>query len=481
MILLMVSECLFANAQNFEQQVADAYPPFFDLHERGFKITPGIEFNKPGKNTSYKIQYLEKAKGIWINQDSVVVFYDSKQHVSCKLHYGIGSKGRRKTIKQETNYDANGKPEATTGYAWNNAESRWQGVSKKQYQIEPDKNLFSEQTKSWNSKSNTWVYGDKNIYSYDSYGNETVRRFQRWDSATNGWIDGHVELKTYDSFRHLSSERRLFWNREINGLKEAWLFNYTSDSSGKELTHYWQNGTNYCWKDSTFYDSLNRPVEKRAYAWRYKEDRWVFFGRTLWTYEVVDGGKKSGELEWVRVPNTDSVALGIQTFRAYDSENNMISETIMRNYNTYVKPIGQGWFVESYDSAVYDNDNRIMYLYGERWSGSDVIRVFFYDKPYNADSEDENDNEPGISSAILYPNPSANATVNLKIYEDSNCSLLINILDVSGKNIASETRRALKGTNTLLISHPGLSVATYYVEVINQNTGKKNSFKWVVE
>ena len=72
-------------------------------------------------------------------------------------------------------------------------------------------------------------------------------------------------------------------------------------------------------------------------------------------------------------------------------------------------------------------------------------------------------------SLNVYPNPAINSTT-LEVYSDNNSDIEINIIDVLGKNVFSETTKVYSGKNLKTLDIRNLQKGVYFINTsINNN------------
>jgi len=325
-------------------------------------------------------------------------------------------------------YDAHNNITSELRKFWNG--SAWDNPMLRTYTYDANNNQTSDLQQHWNGS--TWGNSFLLTYTYDAHNNQTSFLLQNWNGSA--WVNSNQYIYTYDVNNNQTSYLSQSWNGS------AWVVDHDQE-----------------WKDTYTYDVNNNLTSELDQDWN--GSTWVNSYQYTGTYDVNNNitsvlGKSWNGSAWV---NSE------QSIYTYDVNNNMTSY-LYQSWN------GSAWVNSNQNTHAYDANNFTKSDTYKSWNSNGTIVTYgdstFY---YFHTITGVNDLIVQGENITIYPNP-ATEIVSFKIDNRNNADLTLNIYNVTGTLVKSETLRQ----NQRQINIRDLSNGIYMVEIKTKEwTGKQ--------
>jgi len=205
-----------------------------------------------------------------------------------KTSYKIAGSDFVYTARVEYEYGATAKDITTANYTWDGAA--WKGTSKSG-EVWDGSKITSKISYTWIGGFD-WQYNQKTEYEYGSHQSDLTTAVYSWDNTIPDWVGVSKSGKTYASTGKQASEFSYIWGTTAAGKSEwlpvaktEWEYGTGKDNAiasykgvdtawvgvSKTAETYTGNGNiqskyTYCWKNSTWADSLKQEYTYNEYG-----------------------------------------------------------------------------------------------------------------------------------------------------------------------------------------------------------------------
>lgn|GEM_PF-4609660 len=378
-------------------------------------------------------------------------------------------------------------------YAWNIPQQAYANQIKVVYEYNTQGDRTRNTYLNWDSTQ--WINSRKYEYSYDGLGNNTQSSTFTW--FANNWYEINREVITYNAQGYILSSIRM---DTVGGTLTNTAQNiYTRDNSNRIQTSTVQNWVSGAWiytykynyfftGSATNYDSLHTSYWNNT-AWGNPSVRqYVYYGlggyisqqlqlnfitstntwrntsKTDFLYDI--NGHETKESSYFWNTNTNTWRPSSETDISISASNKLL-ELISKNYNSQTAQLENYYrSVNTYDSNDL-NDSYIQYTWANSsWDYLLRNNYFYEELATTGISEAENN-----MAAKAYPNPFLHNTIIE--YNAANAGMqTINIVDLYGRTLFSNTAYAVAGKNSFLwnaqdANNTELPAGQYIVKIAN--------------
>ncbi len=329
-------------------------------------------------------------------------------------------------------------------------------------------------TQRWDTTGNTWFNKTKYIRSFDGNHHVTQQIFQIWNAGTSNWDPNTRIDYIYDANGNPINVEYMNWNSGTSTWQNAtrYLYTYNANSLVTEnITKIWNLGT-------TTWDNVNRytyTYDSNNNNIGYFKETWsvtVWVPQFRYTYYYNTANQPTG---WLR----ENYQTGPMTYENYSQ--NFITYDVNGDATMYeyLDWSGHTWIGNRRYTYAYDGNHNRIYELDELYNTSNFTyenqsRYFYYYQAFNVSAVNQLKNELG---ACIYPNPASN--IMLQFWAEENTGITINVFDVAGRLIITQTQGAVSGVNSLQLSGANMVSGNYFIQVTDNRSHQQSVLKFI--
>jgi len=405
-----------------------------------------------------------------------------------------------------------------------NTNNTWDNSFRYVYTLSGSGKPLAQLRENWNG--NTWINFNRYLYDYDLNDNLVLTSYDVWGGST--WNPtGKIENTGYDALGNWTLQVTSSWNngwqyisktshQYISGTsklqqkdKEIWntttslwdkyerlFYTYYQDSIGSIIrsvpnaSNAWSNASKF------IYNYQGNPITLQSYIhqiWNQDSLKFLDTTRAVYSYNAnnnvtqIVSENALGNLNWMPLQRTQFLYNGSNILIEKYTEDNIggwqntsrftyaYTGSIV-NEELYYTGNASVWNLNRKTNFQYDINNNLIFKQREDFNGANYVpfsRDFYYYAQFVVGLYDVQTTE---SNVVVYPNPTKNVLYfSFPNYEKTN--IQINIVDILGRSRIIVVEPILSKQHTSHIDVSSLSNGYYFVQVLNQTSGKKQIAK----
>ena len=452
----------------------------YDNSASVFNYADSTRYNYDANGNQDTIIGVGYAGGSWVNSQQIFYTFDNHSNPTYGIGYDWNSTSSMWVPFADVTQTFNSGNKMLTSVYRNYLSylsGGWRNSNQQFYTYDGNNNNLTSLYQTWDTIASSWVNGNKTINTFDANNFQLTNVYQTWDAGLSTWANNTQDLYTNDAHGNATADIIQRW---IGG---AWV-NYTKsintyDGNNNRTEHIYQNwdNVNSVWANSAkydyTYDAGNNIILEVYQTWDAVNSVWV--NNSKYGYTFVNGNKHSTELDqhW---DNTNHVWVNYYK-NAYTYDGNF-NETGYQssNWNSGTST----WDGSQNYSYTYDSNNNRIYELDQDFNTTNLTfentdQYFYYYAQLDVAAINEAHNQ---LNTTLYPNPSTGANITLYTALDNAADVRISLYDAQGKLITTRMLQLIAGSNTTELNYNNISSGNYFIQVLDNATGRGSIIKF---
>lgn len=430
-LLLIAGQGICAYAQteygDGTQRQTGAYQEFYNSGSAKFEASDSWQYtyNAQGKETRMVSLGYSTVSKLWNPWFVGLSEYDGNGNKTVEVdsHLNPGQFGYR--VRKEFKYNGNNQEIEQILYSWNTTTSKWEKSYRYTSHYNGTGDMDTMVTEKYDNGTSQFVKYKKEWRVYDAGHQPLEEWFQVYSTADSKWINEEKVFRTYTG----SGKVATYQNMKINF-----------------ITKDWQNDSRVEYD----YNSEGKYLSVKAYKWNNTNKVWDYSSRENYVYSTNSYYSVSEIYD-----NTGKVWIGSWKTMAVLLPQGWPAETTTQqwdvNTNAWVNKYKRSWDYNSHGYGVYTLGS-IWDAAGNKWKFSG--RAWHYYENWSGILEH------AAMEMQVYPNP-VQDRLSIRTGIDFPAMATIQILDLTGKELASENCELNNGTGTMELANKNLTSGLY--------------------
>ncbi|MEO7046587.1 MAG: T9SS type A sorting domain-containing protein [Ferruginibacter sp.] len=361
-------------------------------------------------------------------------------------------------------YDNNNNNTQGLSQYWNARAGAWRNSSLKNYTFDGSNRLVQSIRQSWDTTNNVWINVQKDTLQYKS-ADTTYGFSQTWDAANYAWLNNQEAINAFDVSGNNTYSFSFGWNNTTKVYDSAGVQQFIYNTNNELIEERLRNLSSASGNHYDFtYDSFGNPITfifyvdvlQRAHSWDISFS--INAAKIIYTWKHAESslpvtllnfsGKPVGnttQLQWSTATENNSSYFAVQrsadgnNFQPIGKVTSAGNSNLIHNY-TFTDDGPKINSINYYRLKQVDKDGHFVY--------SKIVTV-----SYNRQI-----------LVRVFPNPAKeNVLIDVKGIIPGNYH--INLSDVNGKVVLSQTRSIATGQSPIIISLNNKAEGVYFFEM----------------